>query len=90
MSSTSLALRQSLFPNVPPFINYLPIPDEKPSSGSGGPATVTPPVDLHVSNQMHYSIHKNSFIYQDQLLRVSAAVEQLGDDLHKLENIGQV
>ena len=52
MSPTSPALRQSLFPNVPPFINYLPLPDEKPSCGSGGPAQVTPPVDLHVSNQI--------------------------------------
>ena len=52
MSPTSPALRQSLFPNVPPFINYLPLPDEKPSCGSGGPAQVTPPEDLHVSNQI--------------------------------------
>jgi len=70
-------LRQSLFPNVPPFINYIPIPHDKQPSAPRNtqeipPARVTPPVDLH-----------------DQLWRVCAAIKQLADDLFKLESIGQ-
>jgi len=41
-----LPLRDSLFPNVPQFINYLPIPHETQSSRVS-PAQVSSPVDLH-------------------------------------------
>ena len=58
MSPVLPPLRQSIFLNVPPFINYLPIPDEKQGVRIP-PAQVTPPVDLHVRNQIMVAMYEH-------------------------------
>ena len=56
------------------------------------PYRATPPVDLHVSFQLYFFCFFLTFsaVFQDQLWRVCAAIQQLAEDLFRLESIGQV